>query len=207
MNKSIFRNRWIEITKGWDFSYKVSQYHDRYTLIISLVYMTLFITLPNLGYDFNNWDRSWGVYWYGSAIWFCWGKETKSVDMPWSWTHVRCSVLKPDNTWGPYLPEWEGKNDGRFKETHPYKYTLKNGHTQERLATVYTEEREWRWKWFTWLRWPRKIRRSIDIAFNGEVGERSGSWKGGTIGCGYEVILGETQLDTLRRMERDRIFK
>ncbi len=34
----------------------------------------------------------------------------------------------------------------------------------------------------------------------------AGSWKGGVLGCGYEMKPGETPKQTLRRMERERVF-
>ena len=40
----------------------------------------------------------------------------------------------------------------------------------------------------------------------GAPGERNGSWKGGVLGCGWDMLKGETPLDTLRRMERERRF-
>lgn len=48
--------------------------------------------------------------------------------------------------------------------------------------------------------------RSIDVEFNAEVGERTGSWKGGCIGCGYQMNPNETPLQALRRMEAERKF-
>ena len=68
------------------------------------------------------------------------------------------------------------------------------------------ERRAWRPKWFTWTRIFEKQRQSISVEFNDEVGERSGSWKGGCIVCGYEMLPGETPEQTLRRMERERVF-
>jgi hypothetical protein len=44
------------------------------------------------------------------------------------------------------------------------------------------------------------------IEFNDEVGERTGSWKGGTLGCGYNLLPNETPLECLRRMEKERKF-
>lgn len=63
-----------------------------------------------------------------------------------------------------------------------------------------------RWRWFQWLPWPRMVKRSIDIRFDDEVGERTGSWKGGCIGWGFDWRHGETMLDALRRMEAERKF-
>lgn len=195
----------IEHKWGWNFTYKVSQYHDSYTLYISFIYLTLYIPLPNFGYHSDNWDRAWGVYWFGSTIWFQWDKHTKGFDMPWSWKHVRHQVMYPDGLKYPPENSWEW-DDGRLVEIHPYKYTLKSGKVQERIATICIEEREWRWKLFTWLPWPRRICRTISVDFSDEVGERSGSWKGGTLGCGYDMKPGETMAETLKRMELERTF-
>jgi len=74
------------------------------------------------------------------------------------------------------------------------------------MATISVEEREWRPRWFKWIGLFNKIRTTIDDDFDAEVGERSGSWKGGTLGCGYELLPKETPLQCLRRMERERIF-
>ena len=38
------------------------------------------------------------------------------------------------------------------------------------------------------------------------VGERVNSWKGGTVGCSYSMLKGETPEQTLRRMEKEREF-
>ena len=90
-----------------------------------------------------------------------------------------------------------------YSETHPYTYVLKNGTVQNRTATCTIEKRKWHRKWF-----PMFTRESttIDIEFNDEVGERTGSWKGGTLGCGYEMLPDDTIESCLRRMERERTF-
>jgi len=127
-----------------------------------------------------------------------------------------------------YSKEWE---EQVWKEEYPFTYILKKGTVQERIATVKVEEREWRWKILYWLPFPKMVRKTIDIDFSyggafereilfekkgfpiknldkytGEVGERTGSWKGGTLGCGYTMLPGETPLQTLRRMEKERTF-
>jgi len=73
---------------------------------------------------------------------------------------------------------------------------------QERTAAIRVEYGRWSRYWL-----PRvKESRWIDVQFNDEVGERTGSWNGGTIGCSYHMMPGETALATLRRMERERKF-
>lgn len=44
------------------------------------------------------------------------------------------------------------------------------------------------------------------VEFDDEVGERTGSWKGGCTGCSYEWERNETMLSALRRMEATRKF-
>lgn len=70
-------------------------------------------------------------------------------------------------------------------------------------ATTHIEEREW-WRgtgWFKWLRFfcRPKICRSLDIAFSHEVGARKGSWKGGTVGHGIDMLPGELHEAAFRR--------
>jgi len=142
-----------------------------------------------------------------------WGKRYKIIHMPWDWKQVRHEVLRADGTWAKYLPEygtmangWKPLNDGRHIEAFDYTYVLKNGGVQHRTAYVYAERRELRWLWLRWLPFPRRIVQAIDVRFSAEVGERTGSWKGGTVGCGYTMLPGETAEDTLKRMERERVF-
>lgn len=107
----------------------------------------------------------------------------KVVQMPWGWRHKKHEILT-------------------HPETHPFRYVLVRGVVQERRATIQVERRTWTRPWLPW----KQVSTYIDVSFNDEVGERSGSWKGGTIGCSYDMKPGETPLDTLRRMERERKF-
>lgn len=184
----------------------------------------------------------YGFYWYGDGPWYrlnafvrCWKDKTKHHYMPWSWEWSRTSKMKYDGTWMHdtkksrtdfYKQEIK---DQIWHETYPYTYVLKNGKIQQRFATVCVEEREWKWRLFQWLPFPKMVRKTINVDFSyggpiereilfekighpikqnhsGEVGERAGDWKGGTLGCSYLMKGGETPLDTLRRMEREREF-
>lgn len=70
-------------------------------------------------------------------------------------------------------------------------------------AVTKIEEREWRFGtgWFKWLSWFCKpmISRFLDIKFSSEVGKRKGSWKGGTLGHGIELLPFETHESGFRR--------
>lgn len=98
---------------------------------------------------------------------------------------------------------YEFRKTDALNYVYPYTYKLKNGTVQERLATCTIERRKWHRKWFPFL---TKESTVIDIEFNDEVGERSGTWKGGTIGCSYELNPDETVYECLKRMESERSF-
>lgn len=101
------------------------------------------------------------------------------------------------------IDSWNYRKTLAYTETHPYTYTLSNGTLQHRTATCTIEKRRWHRKWVPFLTREYTV---IDIEFNDEVGERSGSWKGGTLGCTYEMTPTDTILTSLRRMEATEQF-
>jgi hypothetical protein len=129
----------------------------------------------------------YGFYFFDDHLVLLYGKSkgtrhdpSKFINMPWSWRHREHKVLSEP-------------------ETHPYRYTLRSGEVQERTATIYEESRLWTRYWL-----PRRLyKRSINIEFNDEVGEKTGSWKGGVLGTGFTMKQGETALQCLRRFERE----
>lgn len=200
----------------------------RVSLNVRMLVAQVFLRLPFRWRKPDELMEAWGFCWPWDAdgtstIHFRWGPRSKLVFLPWHPTWMRTSYLLPDGqTWihelrpryrvervadslGGHgfslirdIPKWERK--------YHYRYVLRSGVVQDVTATVRVEERERRWRWFTWLAWPRGVQRSIAVDFSGEVGERTGSWKGGTIGCGYTLLPNETPLGCLRRMERERKF-
>lgn len=158
---------------------------------------------------------TYGFYFYMNSIWLRLGNKSKSYDMPWCLDWVRTSALDKNGEWIHENKEnrnhdfWDNEKwkDILFYEAHPYQYTTKNGEVQNCLATIRIEEREWRWKWFKWFKYFGHINKFIEIEFSEEVGERKNSYKGGCTGCNYIMKKGETWLDTLKRMEKDRKFR
>lgn len=166
-----------------------------------------------------------GLAIHNNAFWFYpmpWSNESNSKDpwyrknhcwdFPWVWKWLSTEILNPF-TLNPVWTEIKKHKDIRenmavkeqWQQSHPYTYTLKSGEVQVRIAKINVERRTWRAKW-----WPlipiTKVRTTIDVHFDKEVGEETGSWKGGCTGCGYEMKVGETPLATLRRMEKERKF-
>lgn len=134
---------------------------------------------------------TYGFYFFGDSLVLEYGKThgrrgdpQKHIQMPWGWRHV-------------------SHDYGKLERTYPYRYERESGEVQERKATVKTRTGTW---WRPWLPW-RKVVRAIDVDFSDEIGERTGSWKGGVMGCSYEMLPHESPLDCLRRMERERRFR
>lgn len=225
------RFSWAEITGGFGLALALCLFEEHYSLHIRLGWPNLFIRVPWL----QRWHRdpfemmeSWGasVHLYDAHL--NWGRHCKIIHFPWSWQWVRTSHLLVDGTWHdeigrrrqcsfPNFPlvsdekrKWIGMyavhDDMLWRETYPYRYVRRSGEVQDCKATVTVTEMEHRWRWFTWLPFPRRIWRSIDVAFDHEVGEGTGSWKGGTMGCGYSLRHNEMPQECLGRMERERKF-
>jgi hypothetical protein len=74
---------------------------------------------------------------------------------------------------------------------------------QRLTVTTHIEEREWKFGegWFKWLSLFRKpkISRSLSINFDKECGPEKGSWKGGTMGTGIDMLPGELHEAAFRR--------
>ena len=136
---------------------------------------------------------------------------------PFRWHHNRTEVQcmgttykgVPFDYWESAVNSWDRDKkepDHRTIGVYAYPYWLKNGTVQQRTATCHIERMAWRPKCLRWTGLIEKVRTYLDIRFDDEVGERSGSWKGGTTGCSFEIRKGETMRDCLERMESERKF-
>lgn len=167
-------------------------------------------------------EREVGIRIHGGRVWikpWCkrnewskqdpwWVRGTSFSVNPVEWVHMRHEVRRLDGSWVPFVGSWEsGKEpDGRWQENYPYWYRLDSGEIQKRVATVTVERRSWRPRCLRWTELFERSRVSIDVRFDAEIGERVGSWKGGTVGCAWDLLPNESPLDALRRMERERKF-
>lgn len=177
-------------------------------LCMCLIWLAIHIELPFIKqrYEDINHSPDYGFVYHDKALWWHWHLKSWCFHMPWSWQHVSHKVWT-DGGWVDACRDYEPPySDKRIVEQHPYTYTLKSGTVQDRTATIYKERREWRWRWIQWLPFPRMVKTAISVNFDDEVGEKSGSWKGGVLGCGYDMIPDETMIDCLRRMELERKF-
>lgn len=221
-----------EYSKDWMYfywrrcfhlTYESCGYFDaRHRINIGLFFFNWTIILPIWSKHTDECDPpEWGIKIHGNKFWIYRGGKGNmnggnkwwTFTFPWDYDWVRTSNLRKDGTW-----EHETKKTGHrsfyddkwkeviWNETYPYHYILKSGKVQERLATIKVEEREWRQRWLKWTSVFNKVHRDIDVDFDDEVGEETGSWKGGCTGCGYRMIDPELPHQTLKRMERERKF-
>lgn len=139
----------------------------------------------------------------GGNKWWTW--NLPFITMHW----VRTSILLKDATWAHSTP----KNPEHFYEDvwknkqMCFHYDYTDSYDGEIIPTkVYVETMEWRPKWLKWTSKFAKIRKTIDIDFSKQVGSRKGSWKGGVLGCSYELLPHESPKACIQRMERLRKF-
>lgn len=234
-SREYLRWTWLEVSFGRPgLSLALCNFGDddggHFTLHVQPIWPNIYLRIPFWrGREPEEMMDQWGFSFDKDgydAIHFNWGNKTKIVYLPWSPVWVRTSTLLQDGGWHHETHTqrrverehgdagWRNrKAEDLFRdshawyEEHPYRYVLNDGTVQDRVATIKVEEREWRPRWFMWTRLFANVRRSIDVAFNAEVGERTGSWKGGVLGCGYTLKRDETPYDCLRRMERERKFR
>jgi len=157
-----------------------------------------------------------GFYTIDNSIVWRWACGYWSWHIPFfSFNHYSTEVLSIDGKRTVFIEySGRGKRADRYEEkkaiecanceVHPYTYTCRNGDVQYRMATIYIDRMTWTRKWFPFL---KHVKTCIDVAFNEEIGEEVGSWKGGTTGCGWAIKPGQTALQALRDMEAERFFE
>lgn len=194
---------------------------------------SIYLVIPHL---YRCKERKSGVAIHNGSFWIypfvdameshrdqAWWDKCYSWAFPWSLDWYSTEVLRPlfgvpSADWpvvwsenkGNRLPAFEGMREREVAEqsvtqSHGYTYKLKRGAVQSVVASIYVNRMTWRARWWPVI-WRRKVSTSICVRFSAEVGEKTGSWKGGCTGCGYDLKPGEMPLDCLRRMERERKF-
>ena len=168
---------------------------------------------PGDGY-WATWRREYSIYVNDGALHLYYGPQThdsltsksKCMFLPWKqWRHVRHSFynLQGEHFWTePKGCSWESM-DAMRQLCPTVKFLIEDFDGAHIAAETRIEEREWRRgdKWCSWLSifWRPKIRRSLHIGFEKEVGRDKGSWKGGMMGTGIDMLPGELHADAFRR--------
>ena len=162
--------------------------------------------------DFRQKSISYGFYYFSDSLVLLWGEKSKHIRMPWSLEWRSTELLDFDRKTVFRETQKDRKKDlfhqfytlkQNLARPYSFQYTLKNGEIQNRVAKICIERRIWSMNWF---RWVKKISTTISIDFDSEVGEETGSWKGGVIGCSYDLLNNETPEQALRRLEQEKNY-
>lgn len=108
-------------------------------------------------------------------------------------------LWQPRSRW----TDWEAERVERDAKVPHVKFRIKDFDGQEIVATTRMEQREYLFGegWFKWLSVfrSRRLYPALDISFNKETGTEKGSWKGGTMGTGIDMLPGELHEDAFKR--------
>ncbi len=192
-------------------------------------------TVKRLG---RNWywqcdNRRWGFSIHDNYFQLFYGRQSddstlekrKSWHFPWSeWTIVRRSLFHGDGTHhftenfvkGRSVVDWKEMSEIKKKIVKQTVDIMDYDGTRL-VAMLHIDELEWvrGVRSFAWLKYifKPKIRRSLQIEFSEEVGNRKGSWKGGLMGTSIDMLPGEDSFQAFRRycdtqsVSRDRNHK
>lgn len=134
------------------------------------------------------------------------GRNSWTCSLPWGvWEVVRKTFYNRDGA--PVFTATQEEKFAGWPSTHSdfpnVCFEFEDYDGKKIVASTHIEELEWRRGrgWFRWVSWfvKPKIRRTLDIWFSEETGKEKGSWKGGTLGCGIEMLPGESHADAFRR--------
>ena len=219
-NLNYENNDWLQVywnkKLGFCFTLSLGGYFDpRVEIHVKFLWLQIFWHLP-IKTKYNDCETpTYGIMYYtdNHSFWIYRGRKIKMIAMPWQYDWVRTSALLKDGTWAHESKSdrkdfWSEPWKSLIKyETFPYAYKLKSGKVQNVTATIHVKQREWRQRWLKWTSWLAHTNQCIEIDFSDEVGEQAGSWKGGCVGCSYNMLPNEKPEETLRRMEKEREFK
>lgn len=205
----------LEIYPTWGFTikYLTIGYNDYdYPLFIfQFIFGGFYLTLPwkhNIEKNYGKDDPSYGITYHNKTIMFYWNRKCRVWNLPYSYTWIRTSLLLSDRTWEYetkgnrktfYEKKWIKK---RWQINIPYKHRTTNDGDIDVLVTCHITEREWRQKWLKWTKIGTNIKRTLNVDFSEEVGTGRGSWKGGTIGTGFDISKSGDINVGLKKMEK-----
>jgi hypothetical protein len=126
--------------------------------------------------------------------------------LPWTqWRFVRKSYydIEGNHFWTePSSSNWE-EREKILDDVSKAVFEIDDYDGKRIKAATHIQEMEWHFgegcfKWLSLFRKPM-IRRSLDINFSEEVGPEKGSWKGGLVGTGIDMLPGELHESAFRR--------
>lgn len=143
---------------------------------------------------------------YGAQTWASNTSKSWCKELPWlAHRFVRYSLYDLDGNAFATLAGGRNYDEQRkAEEACPsVAFEIEDYDGEKITVTTKIEEREWKrgtgyFKWLSGLCGPL-IRRSLDLRFSSELGPEKGSWKGGTLGHGIDMLPGELHEAAMRR--------
>lgn len=157
-------------------------------------------------------EREFGAFLSNGALHVRYGRQTnewpgsksRCFFLPWrEWRQVRHSLYDMNGDLFAHVPDdWD---DRRKLETAcpVLRFDFLDFDGERITATTRIEERQWKagagkFKWLSWFKRDR-VERFLDLQFSSEVGNRKGSWKGGTVGHSITMLPTELHEAAFRR--------
>lgn len=205
----------VESYPNWGFciKYLTIGYNDYgYPLFIfQFIFGSFYLTLPwkhNIKVEAGCETPSYGIVYHNRSFMVYIGKKIKFINLPSSYVWIRTSLLLKDKTW-EHETKKNKKNfyykvwlDKRWQIIIPYKHRTSNEGDIDLEITCHITEREWRQKWLKWTKFGAKVKKTLDVDFSEEVGRGRGSWKGGTLGTGFDITKTSNIEEGLKKMEK-----
>lgn len=221
ITNKLWRFSWGEINWVWGLAFQFYRSGDdhHWGLNFHLLYPEFYLKLPikTTKTIYDSFFPSWGGSFSNFDLHLNWGDRYKILENPFKERYHFHETLLKDMTWYKHKQytlrdennNWEDEykflNENAYTETHPYYYLLNSGKVQETKATIRVERWTRKRPWLHYL-FGKNVSYCIGVTFADEVGERAGSWKGGCIGCSYDMKPGEIARTTLNRMQNERRF-
>ncbi|ALJ15328.1 3-oxoacyl-[acyl-carrier protein] reductase [Sphingopyxis macrogoltabida] len=207
--------------RGWTVMLKLPEIIKPYRRKVHYSTPDIIAQAQAAGRDTFYWDqhrREFGFSAAEGAVHWHYGPQThdstttKSKCWFYPWREHQCirhSIYDLDGDLFAHLPEWgfRSKNGwaarNALQDACPVaKFEFDDFDGERISATCRIEEMEWkRGKGIFRLLFlgRNSVARSLDLRFSSEVGQRKGSWKGGTIGHSIEMLPGELHEAAFRR--------
>ncbi len=191
-----------------DFVFYVNGFSERNPYFsFCFIYGKLYIEIPLYDSQEDFWSeksRSYGFSYYHptQSIIFHLGKKAKLFDLPWSWTWVKSCHKQKDGSWffrynkKDHLYDFDKTIPEKSGSCHDFSYKTRYGDSYNVKAYVQETIREYRWKWFTFLSFPRFVINEINVNYVDDKHRIS------MLGTSYKINKNETAIEALRRIEK-----
>lgn len=205
-----YLNKSIKFPEAKIYQTETDGSDSEWRLSLKFLWFSLNVHLCFSKKEFREWEDSneYGYSILDGTLVIQIGRKRWSTRLPFVTTvFVRHELLNPDQSFkwahpkvqsfSRELMDEQEKIKESISEVHPYQYILNSGEVQKRNATVYFSKDLRRAKWTPFI----KSQVYMSYSFNDEVGEGTGSYKGGVMGGSIKAQPNENLEQCVRRLE------